>query len=284
MTQTINFKCETITPMFLAGADGKTPELRVPSIKGALRFWWRALNANLVTKNNGNYDYSELKRQESAIFGGTDNGGRSKVIISIGQQSSNTTSAHPTPHKDKPFSKLAFAIGSEFEITISVVENNVMNIEQVKNLFIIVSLLGGLGNRSRRGFGSFKITEINDVKFEQPNYVKEIEIIIKSINPAYPFVNSSANYPFLKSIEIGQSDTNITLKIGKVTHSVKENSGWGYNNSMGSAKPRFSSPIYVSVIKKNDDKLYPIITTLNTVPPNGKGDVSIQKTFKTKLL
>jgi len=33
--------------MFLAGADGVTPELRAPSIKGAMRFWWRACNGHL---------------------------------------------------------------------------------------------------------------------------------------------------------------------------------------------------------------------------------------------
>lgn len=33
---TITFKCETVTPMFMAGADGKEPELRAPSIKGVL--------------------------------------------------------------------------------------------------------------------------------------------------------------------------------------------------------------------------------------------------------
>jgi len=282
MIQTIKFKCETITPMFLAGADGKTPELRVPSIKGALRFWWRALNANLVTENNGEFDYTDFKSQESAIFGGTDNSGRSKVIISIDNQTTNTISAYPTPHNRK-FSKPAFAVGSKFEIAVNVIDNTVMT-EQVKNLFIVVSMLGGLGNRSRRGFGSFKITEINDVIFEQPNDIKTIERIIKSFNSSYPFANISANFPFIKSIEIGQADSDIILKIGKATHSVKADSGWGYGNAMGDAKNRFSSPIYVSVIKKADGKLYPIITTLNTVPPSGSGNESIQKTFKNKLL
>ncbi|OYT15852.1 MAG: type III-B CRISPR module RAMP protein Cmr1 [Bacteroidetes bacterium 4572_77] len=280
MIQTIKFKCETITPLFLAGADGKTPELRAPSIKGALRFWWRALNANLVN----NEDYTELKRQESAIFGGTDSSGRSKVIISIDNQTTKKITAHPTPHKERPFSKSAFAIGSKFEIAVNVIDNTVMTAEQVKSLFIIVTLLGGIGNRSRRGFGSFKITEINDIEFEQPNDVEAIEDIINSINPSYPFANISANYPFVKSIEIGQADSDITLKIGKATHSVKENNGRGYGDAMGDSSPRFSSPIYVSVIKKADDKLYPIITTLNTVPPNGRVNVSIQQTFKSKLL
>jgi CRISPR-associated protein Cmr1 len=297
--------------MFLAGADGKTPELRAPSIKGALRFWWRALNANLVTENNGEYDYSELRSQESAIFGGTDNSGRSKVIISIDKQITKTTTAHPTPHKERPFPKLAFTIGSKFEMTINVIDNNVMTEEQVKNLFIIVSLLGGLGNRSRRGFGSFKITEINGIEFEQPNDVGTIESIIKSINPSYPFANISADYPFVKSIEIGRADDDVTLKIGQATSKIhssdfklaleiskekgdtyKDKKGnlkpnrryLKYPPSLGDANPRFSSPIYVSVIKKDDGKLYPIITTLNTVPPNRRVDVSIQQTFKNKLL
>jgi len=34
-----------ITPLFMAGADGKTPELRPPSFKGMMRFWWRAMRA-----------------------------------------------------------------------------------------------------------------------------------------------------------------------------------------------------------------------------------------------
>lgn len=289
--KTIIFKCETITPMFLAGADGKTPELRVPSLKGALRFWWRALNANLVTENNGKEDYSDLKRQESAIFGGTDSGGRSKdsggrskVIISIDKQATNIGSASPTPHNPR-FSKSAFAIGSNFEMTINVIDNDVMTAEQVKSLFIVVSLLGGLGNRSRRGFGSFKIIEIDNTKFEQPNDVKEIEKIIKSINQAYPFDNVTANYPFVKSIEIGQVDRDNTKKIGQATHTIKGQFRNNYGDAMGDSNPRFSSPIYVSVIKKNDGKLYPIITTLNTVPPNnGNVDETIQETFKNELL
>ena len=71
----ITFTCETITPMFLAGADGMTPELRAPSIKGALRFWWRAMNGDLSLE--------ELKRREAEIFGGTSPARRSSVVISV---------------------------------------------------------------------------------------------------------------------------------------------------------------------------------------------------------
>ncbi len=48
--ETIKFECEIITPMFLGGADGKSAELRAPTINGALRFWWRAMNGHLPLK------------------------------------------------------------------------------------------------------------------------------------------------------------------------------------------------------------------------------------------
>ena len=74
--ETIKFECEVITPMFLGGADGKGAELRAPSIKGALRFWWRAMNGHLPLK--------ELHEREAEIFGGSgDKQGRSKVIVRV---------------------------------------------------------------------------------------------------------------------------------------------------------------------------------------------------------
>ena len=32
-----------LTPLFCAGSSPDLPELRLPSFKGVLRFWWRAL-------------------------------------------------------------------------------------------------------------------------------------------------------------------------------------------------------------------------------------------------
>ena len=69
--QTITFECEVITPMFMAGADGTTPELRAPSIKGALRFWWRAMNGHLTLE--------AMRKAEGEIFGDTTQ--RSSIIL-----------------------------------------------------------------------------------------------------------------------------------------------------------------------------------------------------------
>jgi CRISPR-associated protein Cmr1 len=63
--------------MFLAGADQSKAELRAASIKGLLRFWWRALQAE--------EDLENLRNRESQIFGSSDEktGGGSSFAIRI---------------------------------------------------------------------------------------------------------------------------------------------------------------------------------------------------------
>ena len=43
MKTVFSAEIEFITPAFLAGADQNVPEIRVPSIRGELRWWFRAL-------------------------------------------------------------------------------------------------------------------------------------------------------------------------------------------------------------------------------------------------
>jgi CRISPR-associated protein Cmr1 len=149
--------------MFLAGADGKTPELRPPSIKGALRFWWRTVNGHL--------SLAELKKKETDIFGGGgEKAGRSKVIIEVLNQPDrkNIISEKPLPHKERTFQKNAIKTDFLFDVKITLTnEHNGFELKQVKSLFILFSILGGLGNRSRRGFGSFKINKIDDEIFNE---------------------------------------------------------------------------------------------------------------------
>lgn len=55
--------CKVVTPMFLAGTDKDTPELRASSIRGALRWWFRAVAGGYITA------LTELKRLEGCLFG-----------------------------------------------------------------------------------------------------------------------------------------------------------------------------------------------------------------------
>ena len=60
----VEFDLEVVTPMFLGGANNTEAELRVPSIKGMLRFWWRA--------TCGIESLEGMKKEEAKIFGSTD--------------------------------------------------------------------------------------------------------------------------------------------------------------------------------------------------------------------
>lgn len=179
----IIFECEVTTPMFLAGADGRKPELRAPSIKGAMRFWWRAAMGHL--------DLGELKRQEVKIFGGTGKGeGKSKISITVNHESlkksDNPFPSHPydTSSKGKPkkiciLEYLAYGPsqyvkekggivpvreyiepGMRFSISITISKSSDSQEKirrDVEDKFKMMSFFGGLGSRSRNGFGSFKI-------------------------------------------------------------------------------------------------------------------------------
>lgn len=165
--ESITFHCKVITPMFLAGADGQTPELRAPSIKGAMRFWWRACHGHLPLH--------ELKEKEDEIFGGPDR--RSQVIITACYKNEEMNDDNVprfnylrdykedesgVKYFNVPFfqydgikAREAIAPEVEFFVTLRSREKEVLI--EAATTFWVLSMLGGLGTRSRRCNGSFRI-------------------------------------------------------------------------------------------------------------------------------
>ncbi|MCS7035548.1 MAG: type III-B CRISPR module RAMP protein Cmr1, partial [Saprospiraceae bacterium] len=153
----ITFHCRTISPMFIGGADPDKAELRPPSLKGALRFWWRAMNAHLV-KEGG---LKKLRETEAEIFGDTTH--RSSVEVSISwikevEFKENLKGdllymAYGAHHRK------AFGVGTEFQVTLS--SKNASHLEEAKKAFSLLTHLGGLGAKSRNGFGAFACNEVD---------------------------------------------------------------------------------------------------------------------------
>lgn len=185
MPPSLTFECETITPMLMHGADGASAELRPASIKGILRFWWRAIHGDLPL--------DKLHEKEGEIFGSTDK--RSSFSIRIKKfHSLKKKQVNPVPHKlkdGKPlFTLEAFENNQTFEAIISG-----QNLDLIQSLFILATTLGGFGQRSRRGFGSVQITNITingseasaspKADEDKPSFPKtsdDIEKFIKKIN------------------------------------------------------------------------------------------------------
>lgn len=278
--KSITFKCEVVTPMFLAGADGSSPELRPPSIKGAMRFWWRAMN--------GDTDIDQLRKEEAKIFGvGGGKARRSRIVIKTTHPEwDGVFQSHVLPHKDKGLTK---AFNPEtpqfFEVSLSFShELDDLRYDDLKSLFVLSCLLGGYGKRSRRGFGSVRIVGIKDSddnefkSFCMPKDLQEILELIKVFSSHYKLdaasrlpkiclvssTDFSEPYPYITEIQIGETVygdyKDIVHSIGLATHDYKSN-----DPSLGYAgdQDRFASPVYVSAIQYGPNDYRAIITTLH---------------------
>jgi CRISPR-associated protein Cmr1 len=263
--ESITFTCETITPMFLAGADGVTPELRAPSIKGAMRFWWRAVNGDL--------GLNELREREESIFGGTNSGGRSKLILRAFPQPSRSDwiRYEPTPHKGG-FSKWAITPRFQFQLIINRVPNCPLSRIQIVNLLYVISIVGGIGNRSRRGFGAFRIKNSNDEINNINPSKNDLLTLIQSINSNFQWKRSyELEYPILLDVELDNKPFNsekIVQDFGQATHDIKSRDRRNYTNFIGDSGPRFSSPIYLSAFSNSSGDLFKVASTLKTANQN----------------
>lgn len=179
--QETRLKLKVVTPMFLGGADGKKAELRPPSVKGLLRFWWRTTQANL--------DLKQLQKREGEIFGTAREKESKKSSFSIIIKASEIgryCSSNPLPRHgfevkghplnildylaygtqewDKQFKKNVFIreyikpdTDFIFELSLKVWEEK--NWEDILKALQVFYLFGGLGAKTRNGFGALEIIE-----------------------------------------------------------------------------------------------------------------------------
>jgi len=188
--ETITFNCKVITPMFLAGADGRTPELRAPSIKGAMRFWWRACNGHLVEEKDGKWDYSKLKEEEGKIFGDTKR--RSSFSIHLKTHPNHILKnpwelinyetkrggkrSYNVPKEDSEGihflyysvfmnERPCFFPSNKNNFEIEIILQNPDYKDEIVYVFNTINFLGGIGTRSRRMAGKVLFIN-NDIKLE----------------------------------------------------------------------------------------------------------------------
>ena len=83
--QPVRIPLVTVTPLFLAGADPRgTAEVRAPSVRGALRFWLRALAGGCYGTDDAGLQ--RVREREAKVFGdagGKDGFGASRVVVRL---------------------------------------------------------------------------------------------------------------------------------------------------------------------------------------------------------
>ncbi|MGB5966713.1 MAG: type III-B CRISPR module RAMP protein Cmr1, partial [Spirulinaceae cyanobacterium] len=168
----ITFDLETVTPLFLAGADQQKAELRPPAFRGALRYWFRAIAGQYYSN-----DLEKLRELEASILGDTtEKNGASKIIIRLRNIPSNfCTYEHESSEKTglnylwfslEMNSRKAIDAEIPFSVEFSTRPNPKYRKRQEKNLLIAANCfwlavnLGGFGSRERRGAGSLRVKRI----------------------------------------------------------------------------------------------------------------------------
>jgi len=265
---TVTFTCKIITPMFLAGADGATPEIRPQSIKGALRFWWRALHGHLpiedVKDENHNIIQKGLRTQEAEIFGGGgDKAIRSSVIIRtthpelaistailpkadykvMAKGKERTINlleylAYGTYDWDKEkrinvFNRTYFTNDQNFNLTITYPLT--FQSDVLKALFLM-TLFGGIGSRNRNGYGCLSIDSLQE-KFEISNVVEFLKSLKKGERAN--FTAFSKNIKLFKTREPSKNWDGALTKLAEAYKSARESLD---NPHYGNNRQYVSSP------------------------------------------
>ena len=255
-------KFRVITPMFMSGADKNIAELRVPSIKGALRFWFRAMAFGRL----GSVD--KVKEEEARIFGsaGNDMGQakihlRLKVNDSVDQykdQILKYTNGQPVgpgarylgygvvesvPSKKRNTKEgqiLRSCLRYPFDGTLSILIKRGTSdgdIQSIANAIIALGFFGGLGSKSRKGYGSFNLRELKlgeKVLFKEPKDAEELKQIMSSFFEDCGLSSFSHLPPFtafskMTRVDIIDSGADPLRLLNSVGEAMQMYRSWGRN-------------------------------------------------------
>jgi len=173
----LSFKLQVVTPLFMSGADQQKAELRPPSIRGALRFWFRAMMGGVVGGDWGN-----VKKLEDIAFGSTKQASRWQIrfttlsprvrcpeesvgvlpegVLYLGFnlfRRGRRSSDRPSPDT---LTRACFwpSSGEDFQLQFRFFGSETSLQQVILGAFWLLLHCGGLGARVRRGFGGLALS------------------------------------------------------------------------------------------------------------------------------
>jgi CRISPR-associated protein Cmr1 len=185
---------EIVTPAFIAGADQTKAELRIPSLRGVLRFWWRAL---VYARYQGDLD--EIRKREAWLFGSTDR--QSGVIVSFeGEPRVRVLNQRTWNNDDWQFytgyglvestggvEREFLAPGGSFTLRVLLHHRlGETDVAELVDAFRLFGLAGGIGGRTRKAWGSICATGIETpgsstwtAPTNRDSYLREVSALLR---------------------------------------------------------------------------------------------------------
>lgn len=250
-----------VTPLFCAGTNPERPEFRLPSFKGVLRFWWRAL---AWSRCGG--DLKAIQNEEAALFGSS-GGGRSRVSMQVARTSEpqvipkdqvlrqadgrdvghgarylgyGVMEAFGSRNRNTQSGQLIRAcIRAPFEVTVRIAARALhgQELQYLTDAMIAMGTLGGMGARSRKGYGSLVIRSlsVNDQRRPLPQTVDDLRKAIAALRgrtTAPPLPEFSALSPDARHVLL-ESDRKDALELlDLIGRELMRFRSWGRNGKI----------------------------------------------------
>lgn len=266
MTPDIEATYRIVTPAFIGGADNRnTAELRLPSIKGALRFWWRTLAWSRI----GN-DVEKLWEEEAYLFGSSDQQvGQSKVMLRLKDARTEIlTEGTRLAQANSGLAYLGYGLmpgfgqqagqitrpaikaGGTFTIAVrfsgplaETTDENKQLKKEVEKAVVLLGLVGGLGSRCRRGWGSLTITQLRTSGVETA--VSDLTHYIPNdftCAEETPLWTAWSGASKVREIKCNPSSTDALATLDKFARELVRFRCWGFSQN-NHAQPRVLSNI-----------------------------------------
>ena len=302
---------ETVTPLFLGGADNRTPELRPPPFRGLMRYWFRALVGGVL--GDGDDALKVLRKAEAQVFGSPDDKhGQSAVWVRLSTPSYDRNyRTRVLPHrgdtwtnhqrrtlKNYPQSAIPPGVTPTLILTLKP-KADIQNLELAVWSLMVGLALGGVGKRSRRGFGSLRIQTIQGFLGELDNTLQQqltqashppadgeelAQQIGKLLTAARNAFSGFLNNPTLRFAQdppqfpVIRPDTHIVIwtpdkplkdhtaalspLMNKLSSLMRHVGQSDFAQAFGGIKPRRASPLWVSAHRLQNDGLALVLTHL----------------------
>lgn len=261
----LDARFRVVTPLFMSGSDKFEAELRVPSMKGVLRFWWRVLAMGRLGS------VSKVQENESRIFGSAENDvGQARVhlrlklpenveqykdpilkyadgkLVGPGARYLGYGVIEAVPSRKRNTKEgqiLRSCLKYPFEGLLNLLIRNGTSNDDVKSVasaVIAMGLFGGLGSRSRKGYGSFNLVELklgDEVLFRMPGDVEDLRLkigsFLKNYNiTAYPGLPPYTAYSDLTRIDIVEKGSDPLRLLNSVGEAMQMYRSWGRNGKV----------------------------------------------------
>jgi len=199
---TVNYSIEVITPCFCAGAKAdQQAEIRAPSIRGQLRWWFRTLGGFKALAAQG----KTLRQQESDIFGNAagNSGTASRLVVRVAGSPNTSlrsqTSKDPDgmdarmgsdrgyllfPLRKKPRGVFDLSTPPRFQLCVQWRGPTEQWID-IQSLVTIFGNLGSLGFRSRRAMGALAFeSEALDLASSLSRFTASPALLLRQLRAA----------------------------------------------------------------------------------------------------